>query len=281
MNEMTTTANNSLANFSGADPFASAARDMGAKDNGTFLKFSGNTGDFTYGPADNSEELAHGTQLVINMAAIERGHICWKDSEVVDEVMVNILAGNPPAQSSLEDHGPYEKYPDGTEDGWSEQTAAVFRDLESGQAFTFKTTSGSGLKGLGALLNDFSKVYKNHPGDYPVVELGANGFIPKKNKKVGKKYAPVFKIVGWIAGAEYDALVAQGDAAKEAAQSEGAGDAGGEGDDTNQGAGADDPSNYADAGATVTKVETKPAAAVKEEPKADTAAPAGRRAKRF
>lgn len=263
MNALTTTkAAVPAASFAGPDPFAAAARELGVQ-NGSFLKFSGNTGEFTYGAGDAAVELEHGTRLAADMAVYSRGWICWKDGEVVDEHMTPILDGDPIAEADLEDHGPYEKYPDGTEDGWSAQHQIELRSTEDGTQFTYKTTSSSGKRALGKLLADFAKVYKSHPGEIPVVEISSVTFEIKKNKKAGKKHAPVFKLVDWISQAGFDALAEAAEAAKK---------------NENDDEGADDEANYADA-ASETKTEPQ------HEPETKAAAaPAetgGRRAKRF
>jgi hypothetical protein len=240
-----------LASFGTADPFAAAARDAGIVE-GNFLKFDGNSGDYTYGSADNSAELEHGTKLAVDMTAYQRGWICWKEGEVVDQNMVNILDGDPPQERDLEDHGPYETYDDGTHDGWSSQHEIELRAVEDGTLFHYKTTSKSGLRALGKLLADFAKAYKSKPGEYPVIEIGDVTFEPKTKKKVGKKHAPTFKIVEWISTEKFLAL-AEAEAA--AAPEEG----------------ADDPGNYTDAAPTDGSDAT------------GTPAPtnAGRRAKKF
>jgi len=259
----------------GPDPFARAAKEMGGT-RANFLKFDGNNGDYTYGPDDDKKELEHGDQLACNMATFKRGWICWKEGEVADEVMVPVVEGEPPAAATLKDHGPYASYDDGSEDGWTEQASVEFRDLESGMLFLFKVSSRGAKRAMSALLQDFSKVYRQKLNQVPVIEIGATSFEPKvgkgdgPKKKVGKKYAPSLKIVGWVPAAEFLELAAKGDAAaaEEAPAEQPAGDSG-----------AEDPSNY----------QTEPAAEPVAEPVAKedrvtppTAAPtSARRNKRF
>lgn len=174
------------------DPFATAGQDM-AGSQGTYLKFNGNSGEFTYGA--EAEELPLGTRLAVDMNSFRRGFICWVEEEVVEEVMIRVVDGKPPEKHELTDHGPYVKTEDRT-DGWSEQAAVTLRDIATGKEFTFKHSSLSALRALGTLLKDFAKDYKNHPGELPIVELDTSSFIPK-NKKFGKKYSPKFNIVEW------------------------------------------------------------------------------------
>lgn len=271
MNALTTqNGGGALAAYgAGKNAFDDAASDLGAG-GGAFLKFNGNTGDFTFGA--EGDEIPHGTQLAVQMDGFARGFICWVEGDVVEEVMVKVVDGKPPLQSDLADHGPYEKHDDGTQDGWSEQARVTFISLEDGETYVYKTSSKSGLRALGNLLRDFARQMRSHPDALPVAEFGATSFIPKNNKKIGKKYAPSFKLVGWVQQEEIDALA------------DGAG-------------GEDDAGNYADepADATPAKVEETAAEVAAETAKAlvsaldsmagkktiapQTAAPTGRRAR--
>jgi hypothetical protein len=282
-NELTTSTKNALGfpTGDGPDPFAKAAKDMGGT-HAQFLRFDGNNGDYTYGPDEDKKELDHGDQIACNMATFKRGWICWKNGEVADEIMVEVIAGEPPAASTLKDHGPYQKYDDGTEDGWQEQASVEFRGLENGELFLFKVSSKGARRSMSALLDSFAKVYRQKPNQVPVIEIGATSFEPKvgkgdgPKKKVGKKYAPNLKIVGWIPADEFLALAAQADAATTQ-------DSSGE----NAPSGEDDPKNYTE------QTTTAPAPAPEPEPEAvaepvaaeervtPPPAAAGRRAKRF
>jgi hypothetical protein len=178
---------------SNLDPFATAGQDM-AGSHGTYLKFNGNSGEFTYGA--EAEELELGTKLAVDMNSFRRGWICWVNEEVVEEIMVRVVDGKPPEKHELTDHGPY-VVTEERKDGWTEQAAVTLRDIETGKEFIFKHSSLSALRALGQLLKDFAKDYKNHPGELPIVELDTSSFIPK-NKKYGKKYSPKFNIVEWV-----------------------------------------------------------------------------------
>lgn len=200
-NALTTRGTTALATAGAVDPFAAAADDMGAS-GAVYMKFNGNTGEYSFGA--EAEELPEGTRLAVNMRNFRRGYICWKDEEVVDEIMVKVIDGNPPAEHQLPDHGPYSDDPDDNE-GWSEQAAVDFRSVEDGREFVFKTSSKSGRRALGQLLKDYARQYKVHEGELPIIELATQSWMPKE-KKHGKKYSPVFKIVDW---ANEEALAAQ------------------------------------------------------------------------
>lgn len=194
-NALTTTTAAGLPSTGAGNPFLDAADDMGASSGALFLKFDGNTGEYTYGK--DQEELSEGTRVAVAASEFKNGWICWKDQEVVGEVMVRIVDGKPPAKHTLEDHGPY----DDEKDGWSEQSSAQFRDIETGEEFLYKTSSKGGRIALGNLVRDYGKQFQLHPSQVAIVELGTTSFDAKDKKtgkKLGRKYAPVFKIVEWM-----------------------------------------------------------------------------------
>lgn len=207
-NDLTTTSSSALANPN-YNPFLDAADDMGATGGFLYAKFDGNTGNFTYGKDD--EELEKGSRHAVNPSEFKRGYICWNDGKVVEEIMVRITDGRPPAKDDLKDHGPYAD----DKDGWREQSSIAFRDITTGDEFLYKTSSKSGNIAVANLIRDYGKQFQMHPGELAIIELGANVFEPKnaQGKKLGKKYAPSFKIVGWKSEA---ALMEQFSAAEEA-----------------------------------------------------------------
>lgn len=210
-NEVATQSRTELANESAYDPFAQAGQDM-AGASALYAKFNGNSGEFTYGA--QAVEVEKGERMAANVAGARRGHICWVESEVAEEIMVPLLQGPPPAAHTLTDHGPYKKYDDGTQDGWSEQFAIEFRllgDEHDGVEITYKTSTKSAMRPLGDLVKQFGREYKSHPGCIPIVEFGKGDYMPKE-KKHGKKYFPTFKIVDWID--ENELLATYGDDAK-------------------------------------------------------------------
>ncbi|MBS3648726.1 hypothetical protein KEU06_08800 [Pseudaminobacter sp. 19-2017] len=197
-----------IAQESAYDPFAAAGNDLGGS-SAVYAKFNGNSGEFSYG--QSAQEIEAEERLVADVANARRGWICWKDEEVVDEIMVPILQGPPPGKHELTDHGPYEKHADGTQDGWSEQFAIDLRPLgadHAGVQIVYKTTTKSALRPLGDLLKDYGRQYKNHPGELPVVEFTKGSYMPKE-KKHGKKHYPIFKIVDWMS--EEDLIAQYGD----------------------------------------------------------------------
>lgn len=187
------------------NPWAEAAA---AVETGAYLKFNGNTGEFTYGADDAA--LEYGSQLVADLFNVQFGWICWKDSEPVEELLVKILEGKPPLEHNLPDHSPY----DSDDDGWREATALPMvllcngqtDDSEAGTRMFFKGSSASSVRGVRKLSGAFGKLFREKPGHFPVIEISGEQFAARE-KKFGKKYAPILKIVGWISEDELAGIV--------------------------------------------------------------------------
>lgn len=182
-----------------ANPWLQAAADSNDFD-GQFVKLNGNTGEYSYGQA--GEELAVGSTMAINMPGVMHGYICWKEGTVVDRALSLVESGQKPPLSSLADHGPYEKHEDGTEDGWSENHQIPMANSD-GDKFMLQASSDSAVRSVKRFYSEYGKKRSQHiddDGNYmvPVVELEVGSFV-SKNKRAGKKYYPVLKIVEWIA----------------------------------------------------------------------------------
>jgi hypothetical protein len=79
-------------------------------------------------------------------------------------------------------------------------------DSEAGLKLNFKGSSGSSVRGVRKLSGAFGKLFREHQGEFPVIELSAEQFAAKE-KKYGKKYAPIFTIKGWISEDELAGIV--------------------------------------------------------------------------
>jgi hypothetical protein len=204
-NELTTKNNNYVA--STEDYFAMVAGETSQfRDGGgmNFMKFDGNTGEFSYGA--NNEELALGTLLALNIPSYRRGFICWKDGKPVDEIMVSVTEGAPPRKTELPDHGPYEE----EGDGWSEQYTIEMRMMEDPHLLLqFQANNASKRRAFEKLMKDFARQFREHPECAPVIEIDEVEFETKgkSGKRNFKKHAPVFKIIEWAPIENLDALV--------------------------------------------------------------------------
>ena len=203
-----------VAAFTGGNnPFVNYGNEAGAF--GSFMKFSGNTGEYTYGAQNETLEL--GTQLVVNMLEMQRGWVCWIGGKPFDTIMHRLLDDVPLlAEEDLPDYTA--KYVDDEEDGWSQQVSVPMALLDDGSELEFKISSVSGIRAMQKLAKEFGtkcqlNVDKDGNFKMPVIEIGSDQFELKKKKGVFK-YAPTFKIVDWLSIAEMNAMMAQ--AAEEA-----------------------------------------------------------------
>lgn len=198
-NALTTTGGGFLSNMD--DNFAAlqeAVSDLGGgAGGGIYMKFNGNDGLFTYG--STGDELPAGTQLAFNPSSLERGWICWKDEEVVDEKMVGFTQKQI-AKGELTDHGPYEE----KSDGWQEQSIISFKMVEEPfHDLIFKATGIGKRNAVARLMQDYVKSYKANPGLIPIVEIDETSYESKaKGARGARKHAPVFKIIAWVTEAD-------------------------------------------------------------------------------
>lgn len=182
------------------NPFVQLADAAGS--GGEILKFSGNTGEFTY----KGTVFEHGTQLVFNMANSMHGYVCWKGGKLIDRHFTPIISREPvPAISDLPDHGPYKE-----SEGWKDAFMVKVFDMETQTELEHTVSNISGCNAMRALIKDFgSKVRLNVDETgmpkSPIVEISANSFESPKSPT--KKWAPAYKIQDWISIAEMDAYL--------------------------------------------------------------------------
>ncbi len=203
-NDLATRGNTALA--TGGNPWAEAARGV---ETGTYLKFNGNDGRWSFGQDD--EDLPEGSRVIVDMETLAFGWICWVDGSVEEERLVPVLDGRPPLEHELTDYGPYEE-----DDGWREAASLSMilerygdddQDDAVGTQLLWKTSTGGQVRQIRKLSGAYGRVFSQHPGEFPVVELGAEDYAPKNKKYGKKKWSPVMKIVGWMSAAEVAGLV--------------------------------------------------------------------------
>ena len=237
------------------NPFGSAAKDLGTR--GTLIFFK--KGEFLSG----EDEITLGTRFAADIMNARHGWVCWVKEEMVEKIMLPIIEQRLPKESELTDHGPYETKEDGTKDGWSKSLSIDLVGINSGAECTFELSSATGLSSVGRTLQEFGRQFRLHPDETPIVEFQRD-FYMHKDKKIGKVYFPVLKIVGWIKNVDVEAK-RNGVASS---------------------TGADDPSAYADGANAGGGSESIPTGTPTiEGPAADTPqenpAPTGRSARTF
>lgn len=187
----------------GHNPFTALATEYNVP-TGAFLKFSGNTGEYS----NKNQPVEHGTSFAFNMMEMRKGWICWKDGKAQEQHMVRVMSHDRVMdQADLTDHGPYKEG-----EGWQEQIGVQVRDLEGGEQLEFNLSSKGGRGALIRLADQYGTRARMNLDDdgnakIPIVEVSAQSFTSKL--AAGKKWAPVFKIVDWMTVAELSLLSEQ------------------------------------------------------------------------
>lgn len=210
MNALTKQNANALAAGNFANPFAAAGAGAGAS---TYMKFTGATGDFTYGQDD--EELPHGTELAGDIENSKWVWSFWWEGEVL-ETTETLVASDPMGWENEPDYLP-ESYTGDMSleeiraeqadrstnfmDGWSCQAVFNLRQLGGDEEYTLKLNKGVALNAFRALLAAFGRQYKFKLGLVPIIELSARAY-KSKAKGVGKRFSPSLKITRWVSEEE-------------------------------------------------------------------------------
>lgn len=169
-----------------------------------YLSFSGRDGKFEINKKSDSNEdadvMEFGKRLVVNLVESKKGFVCWKEQTVVDSVEGPLSGWELPKENELPDHGPYSD----KRDGWAKQFMITFKDLDSGKQYQFKTSSASGVRQVGAMLQSIFEQGTMHDlsKQTPVIELSGSTF--KSNGY--KNWKPVFNLVDWADNPEPLAL---------------------------------------------------------------------------
>ena len=101
-----------------------------------------------------------------------------------------------PSRESLGDldHAQWEQGLDGKPaDPWQHQIAIVLQKCESGELFTFTTSSNTGRRAVGNLLRIYDRL--RDKDEVPLVKLKVSGF-EHRDKRVGWVKVPAFMVVG-------------------------------------------------------------------------------------
>jgi hypothetical protein len=181
------------------DPFETYADAALANDIvGTVLKFS--KGDYLAGP--ENRQIGPSARRVGNMDSFSVGYVRWSSGGPTETVMGRVVDRFvPPRRSDLGDNDPdlWEADDKGEpRDPWRFTVKLVLADPETGELFTFATSSKGGRRALDKLCQAYGRERARHPDEWPVVELQVDSY-QHPNKAYGRIKFPVFKIVGWIA----------------------------------------------------------------------------------
>lgn len=188
----------------------------------TYMKFEGKRGHYSAGKDDI--DIPHGTQFAADVENTAWKWTFWWDGkplEVVTMLVRDFPKGNdtkyepdylPEGFDEMTLEEIHELRADKTADfseGWRVQGCINLKSLDGDGEEYQLNLSGSAIGGLTMFLaKDYGNNFRKYPGKVPVIELGAYSWV-SKNKKIGKRYSPQFKIVRWES--EEDLLALQGE----------------------------------------------------------------------
>lgn len=176
----------------GGDPFSSYGAKVGTQ--GTFLTFK--NGEYLAG--QDAKEIPISTKMAANMQGFRIGWRRWFGDQLTDD-LTELLADQPHiAQRNTlgdDDQALWEKDNTGKpRDPWQLTNVLEFINSE-GESFLYATGSKGGIGALGRLCKEYGKLYRQRPGQVPIVELGRDHYM---HKEFGKTYFPVFTIADWV-----------------------------------------------------------------------------------
>jgi hypothetical protein len=172
---------------------------------GTLLKY--NKGDYYAGP-DDKNAIPLGTRVVCVMPSMLKGWVKWEAGKPIIHEMGLVVKGFvPAARNDLGDNDKkmWERDNRGDpKDPWQYNIYVVMIDVKTEQVFTFTTSSKGGRGAIGELAKIYGKNLRMFPGKLPVVELDTGSY---KHTDYGRVATPSFKVVDWVDGADWLALV--------------------------------------------------------------------------
>jgi hypothetical protein len=167
---------------------------------GALLKF--NKGSYFAGPAADAIEIAIGGRLVGLMDTLLVGWVRWWDDAPTEHKIGLVAEGYQPerrADLSDLDKSQWKIDDDGEpKDPWQFTNYLVLRHLDTGELYTFTTSSKGGLSAIGELCKEYGKQMRQQPDKWPVIELGVDSYLHRDRKR-GRIKFPVFTIIDWVA----------------------------------------------------------------------------------
>jgi len=147
------------------------------------LRMNQEGGKWEFGP--DREELTN-TRVVAIQSTLQRGYVCWYNSQKEGEFMESMFSSNPTPRAAMAD------LPAGQ--SWTPQLSLDFI-VDSDLVVRFSTSSEGGKESLAKLAGAFLRKRQDFPAaELYDVDIGSEFYI---NKRYGNKktYKPVFTVV--------------------------------------------------------------------------------------
>jgi hypothetical protein len=162
---------------------------------GTLLRFT--KGDYVAG---TEGDIPLGTQFIVDMDSLRVGWVCWRDNQPIDERMGFVADGFVPLKLSElpdRDKSLWEIDTDGEpKDPWQFTNYLKMNERETGEVYTFATSTKGGLGAIGELAKTYGEELAQHPNEWPIVEL-AVGSYRHRDRSIGKVKFPILNAIGW------------------------------------------------------------------------------------
>jgi hypothetical protein len=161
------------------------------------LRLTYNKGKYVYGK--DKQTLPLGTHLVAIMREVTHGYIKWKFGKIAGAAVGRVVDGFKPNRDVLderdEDRWPVNDLSGKVEDPWIKIINIPMVTTDGAQVYTFQSRSFYGRDAAYALLSQYAAQGADHPGRYPVVELGSTSI---KTVKYDEVLAPTLNIIDWL-----------------------------------------------------------------------------------
>src|SRR5262249_45742578 len=82
-------------------------------------------------------------------------------------------------------------------DPWQHQICVVLQKRETGEFYTFVTSSVTGRRACGQLLRHYDRMRRTNPDEWPLIKLKTGGFA-HRDERIGWVSTPAFAVVGRI-----------------------------------------------------------------------------------
>jgi hypothetical protein len=156
-----------------------------------------NKGKYVYGK--DKQTLPLGTHLVAIMREVTHGYVKWRGGKIVGAAVGRVIDGFKPNRDALDEQEP-DRWPTNNisgkvEDPWTKMVYIPMITTDGATVYTFQTRSVFGRDAAYALLSQYASQDADHPGRFPVVELGSTSI---KTAKYDEVLAPTLTIIDWL-----------------------------------------------------------------------------------
>jgi hypothetical protein len=163
---------------------------------GVLFKFAK---DQRFRRVDDGEEIPLGTQFTVVYDQIQVGWIKFNGKgEPPERKMGALFQGFSPCprdELGDDDQSLWEVGMSGKPaDPWQQQILLPLQ-AEDGELFIFGTTSITGRRAVGRVIDECKKMLRREPNDYPVVKLALSSF-QHREERIGRVTVPAFVRVG-------------------------------------------------------------------------------------